>query len=145
MFLGEFTHTIDEKGRLTIPSKYRLYLDEGMVVTRGLDRCIAVYPMEAWKTLAEKIMALPSTPKPSREYSRLVFSAASDLHADRQGRILIPSVLYEYAAIDSDAAIIGMYSRFEIWNPKHWAEHRALMEQDAEFMAERLAEHGMAI
>jgi MraZ protein len=145
MFLGEYTHTIDEKGRLTVPSKYRLYLDEGMVATRGLDRCIAVYPMDAWKTLVEKVTALPATPRPTREYSRLIFSAASDLQADRQGRILIPAVLYNYAEIDSEATIIGMNNRFEIWNPKHWAEYRASMETDAEFIADNLAEHGIAI
>jgi MraZ protein len=145
MFLGEYAHTIDEKGRLTVPSKYRHYLDGGMVVTRGLDRCIAVYPMDTWKALVEKITALPSTPRPAREYSRLIFSAASDLQADRQGRILIPSVLYNYAEIDSEAAIIGMNDRFDIWNPRIWAEYKALMEKDAEFIADKLAELGIAI
>ena len=145
MFLGEYAHTIDDKGRLTIPSKYRQYLAAGLVVTRGLDRCIAAYPMEAWKTLAEKILALPSTPKPSREYSRLIFSAASDLQPDRQGRILIPTVLYSYAEIETEAILIGRYDTFEIWSPKRWAEYRVPMEKDAEFIDAKLAEYRLAI
>jgi len=145
MFLGEYLHTIDDKGRLTIPSKYRAYLEDGMVATRGLDRCIVVYPMNEWKSLVDKIMGLPSTPRPTREYARLIFSAAADLRVDRQGRILIPAVLYNYAEIDSEAVIIGMNNRFEIWQPKRWAEYRKTMEQNAEFIADKLAEHGLAI
>lgn len=145
MFLGEYLHTIDEKGRITIPAKFRAFLDTGMVATRGLDRCIVVYPTDAWKALVDKIMGLPSTPRPMREYARLIFSAAADLRVDRQGRILIPSVLYNYAEIDSEAIIIGMQDRFEIWQPKRWQEHRKTMEQDAEFIADKLAELGLAI
>ncbi len=145
MFLGEYLHTVDEKGRLTIPSKYRVHLEDGMVATRGLDRCIVVYPMKVWKDLVDKIMSLPSTPRPTREYARLIFSAASDLRADRQGRILIPAVLYNYAEIDSEAVIVGMNNRFEVWQPKRWEEHRKAMERDAEFIADKLAEHGLAI
>lgn len=145
MFLGEYLHTIDEKGRLTIPSKYRVHLEDGMVATRGLDRCIVVYPMSEWMTLVDKIMALPSTPRPMREYARLIFSAASDLRADRQGRILIPAVLYNYAEIDSEAIIVGMNNRFEVWQPKRWEEYRKTMERGAEFIADKLAEYGLAI
>lgn len=145
MFLGEYLHTIDEKGRLTIPSKYRAYLEDGMVATRGLDRCIVVYPLDAWRALVDKIMALPSTPRPTREYARLIFSAASDLRADRQGRILIPAVLCTYAEIDSEAVIVGMNDRFEVWQPKRWEEYKKIMERDAEFIADKLAEHGLAI
>ncbi len=145
MFLGEYTHAIDEKGRLTIPSKYRFYLEGGMVVTRGLDRCIAVYPTEEWKLLVERIMSLPSTPRPAREYTRLIFSAASNLRMDRQGRILIPSVLARYASLDSEATIIGINNRFEIWNPSRWEEQRTALEEKAEFIADALAEHGIAL
>ena len=145
MFLGEYTHTIDDKGRLTIPSKYRFYLEGGMVATRGLDRCIAVYPTEEWKSLVERIMSLPSTPRPSREFTRLIFSAASDLKMDRQGRILIPSVLANYSSLDSEAAIIGINNRFEIWNPRRWDEQRTALEERAEFIADALAEHGIAL
>jgi len=145
MFLGEYTHTIDEKGRLTIPSKYRFYLEAGMVVTRGLDRCIAVYPTDEWKTLVERIMSLPSTPRPSREFTRLIFSAASDLKMDRQGRILIPSVLANYASLDLEATIIGINNRFEIWNPARWVEQRTVLEEKAESIADALAEHGIAL
>ncbi len=142
MFLGEYTHTIDEKGRLTIPSNY---LEAGMVVTRGLDRCIAVYPTDEWKTLVERIMSLPSTPRPSREFTRLIFSAASDLKMDRQGRILIPSVLANYASLDLEATIIGINNRFEIWNPARWVEQRTVLEEKAESIADALAEHGIAL
>ncbi len=145
MFLYEYLHTIDEKGRITVPAKYRPFLEAGMVATRGLERCIVVYPMDAWKALVDKIMGLPSTPRPMREYARLIFSAAADLRADRQGRILIPPVLYNYAEIDSEAMIIGMWDRFEIWQPKRWKEYRDAMERDAEFISDKLAEHGLAV
>lgn len=145
VFLGEYSHTIDEKGRLTIPSKYRFYLEDGLVVTRGVDRCIVAYPIEEWKALVAKVMSLPSTPKPSREFARLIFSAASDLKMDRQGRILLPSVLAQYANIDSEAIIIGMSNRFEVWNPKQWEENRALLEDKAESLVEALADYGIAI
>lgn len=145
MFLGEYTHTIDDKGRLTIPSKYRPLLQAGLVVTRGPDRCIAVYPMDAWKELVEKIKSLPKTPKPMRQYTRLIFSAASDLLMDRQGRILIPSVLSRYAEIDSEVIITGMNDRFEIWNPTRWEENRTVLEKDEGAITDDLAEYGIAL
>jgi MraZ protein len=145
MFLGEYTHTIDDKGRLTIPSKFRPYVEEGLVITRGLDRCIAAYTIEDWNSLVDKVMSLPSTPKPSREYARLIFSAASHVKMDGQGRILIPSVLANYAQIDSESTVIGVNNRFEIWSPKRWEEHRLALEEKADDIAEALAEYGIAI
>ncbi|MBU0702394.1 MAG: division/cell wall cluster transcriptional repressor MraZ [Chloroflexi bacterium] len=130
MFLGEFVHTIDEKGRLTVPAKFRDDLDAGLVVTRGIDPCLAIYPMEEWEQLAEKVSALPVTDRRARAFRRLVFAAASDAVPDKQGRVLIPPRLREYAGLDSEVVVIGLDTYVEVWNPDSWGEERKYVEGD---------------
>ena len=130
MFLGEFAHTIDEKGRLTVPAKFRDDLDAGLVVTRGIDPCLAIYPMEEWEQLAEKVSALPVTDRRARAFRRLVFAAASDAVPDKQGRVLIPPRLREYAGLDSEVVVIGLDTYVEVWNPDSWGEERKYVEGD---------------
>lgn len=120
MFLGEYTHTVDEKGRVTIPSRFRAAMAQGVVVTRGFDGCLTVYPMEEWEALARRVSALPITDRSARDFRRFVFSSACDAVPDRQGRILIPSRLLEYAAIDVQVVIVGMNTYLEIWGPESW-------------------------
>ncbi len=131
MFLGEYRHTIDDKGRLTIPAKYRALLAGGLVVTRGLDNNLMAFTMEGWEALAERIKQLPLTDTNAREFKRRVFSGAVDLIPDRQGRILIPPYLREFAHIDSEAIISGMFDYVEIWNADDWQPMREVIEGDA--------------
>jgi len=143
MFLGEFSHTLDEKGRLTIPAKFRDELAGGLVITRGIDRCLSVYPRQVWDGLAEQIAKLPLTQRNARNFGRLMFSGAADFIPDRQGRVLIPQGLRDYAELDSDAIVIGLYDRLEIWNPSSWTNVRAEVEEDPESIAEQLQELGI--
>ncbi|GAB4434302.1 MAG: division/cell wall cluster transcriptional repressor MraZ [Anaerolineae bacterium] len=119
MFWGEYTHTIDEKGRLTIPAKYRIELHEAMI-TRGLDRNLVLYPVAEWEQMAGRLRQLPITDPSARALQRLFFSGAQEVTPDRQGRILIPPYLREYAGIDSNVIIAGMQTYVEIWNPEAW-------------------------
>lgn len=130
MFLGEFTHSIDEKGRLTIPAKYRGELASGVVVTRGLDRNLLMFTMSEWEGLAQKIAQRPISDRSARAFSRRVFSGAVDLVPDRQGRILLPAALREFANLTDDAVIIGMYNYAEIWNAGAWTPVRDDFEND---------------
>ena len=143
MFLGEFSHALDDKGRLTIPAKFREELAGGLVITRGIDRCLSVYPRPVWDGLAERIAKLPVTQRSARDFGRLMFSGAADFIPDRQGRVLIPQGLRDYAGLDGDAIIIGLYDRLEIWNPDSWTNVRANVEADPESIAEQLQELGI--
>ena len=130
MFLGEFIHTIDEKGRLAVPARFRDDLEGGLVVTRGIDRCLAIYPMNAWKRLAKKVDALPMTDRRARAFRRRVFANAADLVPDKQGRVLIPPRLREYAGLDGEVVVTGLSSHVEVWNPDSWGEERERVEGD---------------
>jgi len=143
MFLGEFSHNLDDKGRLTIPAKFRDELAGGVVITRGIDRCLSVFPRVGWDSLAERIAQLPITQRNARNFGRLMFSGAADFIPDRQGRVLIPQGLRAYAGLDGEAVVIGLYDRLEIWNPELWADVKAKVEEDPESIAEQLHEIGI--
>ncbi len=130
MFLGEFVHTVDEKGRLTIPARFRADLDAGLVVTRGIDRCLAIYSMEEWSQLAKQVSALPMTDRRARAFRRLVFANASDATPDKQGRVLIPPRLREYAGLDGEVVVTGLNTYIEVWNQDSWSEERERVEGD---------------
>lgn len=132
MFLGEYTHSIDDKGRLTVPAKFRGDLAKGLVVTRGLDTNLMVFPMDEWEELAQKIAGKPLTDPSTRAFRRRVFSGAVDLAPDRQGRILLPANLREFAHLDGEAVIIGMYSYLEIWSAGSWEPVRDDIESSEE-------------
>ena len=138
MFLGEFEHTIDDKGRLTIPAKFREELRDGIVVTRGLDGCLWAYTRSEWERLAEKISKLPSTNRPARNFARFMFSSAVDSIPDRQGRILVTQNLRDYADIKNETVIIGVMNRIEIWNPTKWAKVIDEVEDTPESMVSQL-------
>jgi len=138
MFLGEFSHTIDDKGRLTLPSKFRALLAGGLVVTRGIDKCLFVFPLNEWQTLAGKVSNLPLVDPQAREFRRLLFSGASDDVPDKQGRVLIPQYLREYASLDGEVVVAGLNTHVEIWSPAAWTEARKGFESgtlDAEHWA----------
>lgn len=133
MFLGEYTHTIDDKGRLTIPAKFRGELAAGLVLTRGFDRNLMVYPMGEWEKLAQEIMARPVSDARTRDFRRRVFSGAVDLEPDRQGRILVPPYLREFAELTSEnkgeVVVVGMFNYIEIWSPEKWSAVKANIEE----------------
>ncbi|HFC11411.1 MAG TPA: transcriptional regulator MraZ [Anaerolineae bacterium] len=128
MFLGEYKHTIDDKGRLTIPAKYRGELAAGLVVTRGLDQNLVIYTLEGWKELAGRITSQSLSNPKMRDLRRRLFSAAVDLRPDRQGRILIPQQLRAFAGIDAAVVVAGMYDYAEIWGIDQWQQRREQIE-----------------
>jgi MraZ protein len=130
MFFGEFTHTFDDKGRLTLPAKYREVLLSGVVITRGIDRCLFVFPRADFVPVAQNIASLPFTDPNNRDFGRLMFSQAADLTPDKQGRVLIPQGLRNYADLNGEAIIIGLFNKLEIWNPSKWAEVQTRVEAD---------------
>lgn len=139
MFLGRYAHNLDAKGRLAIPARYRDALAEGVVLTRGIDRCLALYPLAAWRPLAEKVAALPLTDADARNFRRLVFAEAADLELDGQGRILIPPDLRRYAEIEREALVVGVDTSIEIWSPARWETVSASLDADGAEIAQRLA------
>jgi MraZ protein len=142
MFVGEFVHTLDEKGRLIIPARFRPNLATGAVVTRGLDGCLVLYSNAAWEALAQKVNALPVTDRRARDFRRFVFGSASEAVPDRQGRILIPGFLRQYASLDGEVTVVGNYTYIEIWNLETWRAMRQDVEND-EGNAERWAGLGI--
>ena len=136
MFMGEYNHTVDAKGRLIVPSKFREQLGDEFVVTKGLDGCLFVYENTEWKALEEKLHALPLTNANARKFSRFFLAGASTCEVDKHGRILLPAVLREFAAIDKDAVLVGVGSRIEIWSRDAWNKSNTYddMEEIAENM-----------
>ena len=143
MFIGEFEHTVDDKGRIAIPARFRARLAGGLVVTRGLDGCLFVYPLADWTALAERIAALPMTQAGARQFQRLMFAGAADCQADGQGRIVLPAYLRQYAGIERDAVVIGVHTRVEIWSKARWDEERARVETAGDTIAGQLASLGI--
>lgn len=139
MFLGEFEHTIDEKGRVAIPARFREGVREGLVVTRGFDRCLQAFPRPTWQGLAQRISALSLGNEEARNLRRLIFSGAAELEVDRQGRILIPQNLREYAALAEQVLIAGMNTYFELWSRERWQNVLEELDSKAPAIAEHLA------
>ena len=120
MFLGEFTHTLDSKGRLILPAKFRSALSEGVVVTRGLDGCLFIFTMADFKGLAERAATIPLTHAEGRDFTRMLFSGASDIELDSHGRILLPQVLRDFAHLDGEVTVVGVNARIEVWSREAW-------------------------
>jgi len=143
MFIGEYNHTIDDKGRLAIPVKFRGDLAHGAVVTRGLDASLFLFPKEEWGKLAEKLASLPLGQSNSRAFARLMLAGAMDVTLDKQGRIVLPEYLRSYATIAKTAVIAGLYNRLEIWDEAKWETYKHQVETDADSVAEKLGELGI--
>ncbi len=138
MFTGEYHHTLDGKGRVIIPSRLREGLGEQFVITRGLDHCLFAYPNSEWVRLEQKMKNLPLTKRDSRAFKRLFFSGAMEVEADKQGRILIPQNLRDYAGIEKEIMFIGVSDRVEIWNESAWSQYFGEADQNYEELAEKL-------
>lgn len=131
MFMGEYSHSIDEKGRLIIPSKFRFELGETFVLTRGLDGCLCVYPQAEWNILESKLRALPLTNKNARTITRFLVSGAASCELDKQGRILVPAALREYAGLEKEVVVTGNLERIEIWDKAKWDENSSYDDMDS--------------
>lgn len=143
MFIGEYQHTIDHKGRMAIPAKFRKGLAKGAVVTRGIDNCLFLYPMSEWEDLAEKLKKLPINQANARAFVRLMFAGATDVQINSQGRILIPEYLRKYAGLNKKAIIAGLYNRIEIWAQEKWQIYKSNTERASENIAEQLGDLGV--
>lgn len=143
MFIGEYQHNIDQKGRLAIPVKFRSSLAKGAVVTKGLDNCLFLYPKTEWQKLADKLAALPISKANTRAFSRLMLAGAMDVRLDGQGRIILPDYLRKYAACKKKVIIAGLYNRLEIWDELTWQKYKSGTEKSSTDIAEALGELGV--
>ncbi len=142
MFMGEFQHNIDAKGRLIVPSKLREQLGEKFVVTRGMDGCLFGYPMTQWNELEEKLNEMPLSKKDARAFVRFFYSAATECEIDKQGRINIPATLRSHADLEKECVIIGVANRIEIWNETRWREFTIETEASFDDIAETMVDFG---
>jgi len=142
VFIGEYQHSLDDKGRVSVPAKFRARFADGIVLTRGLDGCLWLYPKSEWDKLAEKISELPITQKNARSFSRFILSGAMELSLDKIGRINIPKYLSDYAKIKGKVAMTGMHNRVEIWSEEAWRAFSQEMEEKSDEVAENLSELG---
>ncbi len=142
MFIGEFHHNIDAKGRVAIPSKFRSRLGGGAVITRGLDQCLTLYPHKNWLVLAEKLSNLSIAQANSRAFNRFMLSGAMDVKLDKQGRIIIPEYLRKYSGIKKKVIIVGLFDKMEIWSEDSWNKYKARTEKNSGEIAEKLGEIG---
>ncbi|MBD8025868.1 division/cell wall cluster transcriptional repressor MraZ [Ureibacillus sp. 179-F W5.1 NHS] len=138
MFMGEYQHSVDAKGRLIIPSKFREELGNTFVITRGLDNCLFGYPMDEWRKLEEKLKELPMTKKDARAFARFFFSGATEVEIDKQGRINIPSTLATYAKLEKECVVLGVSSKIEIWAKDSWESYFNEAEDSFNEIAENL-------
>ncbi|MGI6450323.1 MAG: division/cell wall cluster transcriptional repressor MraZ [Desulfitobacteriia bacterium] len=143
MFMGEYLHTIDSKGRLIIPAKFREALGDKFITTKGLDNCLFLYPQDEWQNFEEKLKKLPISQPNARAFVRFFFSGAAECEFDKQGRILLPANLREYAALDKDVVVVGVMSRIEIWDAERWKEYSSEAESNYEKAAESLVDLGI--
>lgn len=142
MFIGEYRHSLDTKGRLAIPVKFRDALERGAVVTKGIDRCLVLYPLKEWNMLAERISQLPPNQADARAYTRSTFAAAMDVECDKQGRIIVPEYLRTYAQMKKNLILAGLYNRLELWDEAVWQEYKTQTEEQSIDIAERLSALG---
>jgi MraZ protein len=144
MFIGEYNHNLDEKGRLAIPSKFRALLKGGAVVTRGLDNCLYLYPKKQWTKVAEKLASLPTTSNPAaRAYTRSVLGGAMEVDFDSQGRVVLPEYLRTFSSLQKKVVVVGLFDKLEIWSEDNWSKYRNQAEKDNNNLAESLGELGI--
>lgn len=143
MFIGEYSHNIDAKGRIAVPAKFRNELSAGAIVTRGLDKCLFVFNAKDWEALAQKLIALPLAQANSRAFSRLMLAGAVDCELDGQGRILLPEYLRKYAGLKKETTVAGLYNRIEIWDAEIWNAYKEKTESSSDEIAEKMGELGI--
>jgi MraZ protein len=143
MLIGEYKHTLDPKKRLSLPSKWRKELGKSLVVTRGLDNCLFVYPLKEWKKITEKIGQLPLGQADTRSFNRFFLAGAVEVEVDSVGRILVPDFLKDFGRLDSKVVLAGIHDRIEIWDENRWEKYKRSIEKQADSLAEKLGEIGV--
>ena len=143
MFIGEYQHNIDVKGRMAVPAKFRGKLGAGAIITRGLDKCLFIFAAKEWEALAAKINALPISQANSRAFSRFIMSGATDVEFDAQGRVLIPENLRNYAQLSKAVVVTGVFNRIEVWAESVWKKYKNKTENSSEEISEKLHEFGI--
>ena len=143
MFMGEYNHIIDAKGRLIIPARFRELLGEEFILTKGLDGCLSIYPMDAWEAFETKLRALPLTNKNARTFTRFFVAGATNCELERQGRILVPQTLREFAGLEKEVVLTGNLDRIEIWSKEKWSENCNYDDMDS--IAESMQDMGIII
>jgi len=143
MFIGEYAHNLDDKGRLAIPKKFRQAIQIGAVVTRGLDNCLFLYTKSEWQKLAEKLANLPFAQANTRAFARLMLAGAMDVEVDKQGRIMLPEYLRTFADLHKTIIVAGLYNRLEIWDQEKWSKYKTKTEKKSSEIAEQMGELGV--
>lgn len=143
MFMGEYHHTLDAKGRLIVPARFREGLGDTFIVTRGLDQCLFAYPMSEWRDIEEKLRALPLTKADARSFVRFFFSGAIECELDKQGRIMLPQNLRDYAHMEKDVVAVGVSTRVELWSAERWKEYVESASESFDAIAESIVDLGI--
>lgn len=143
MFIGEYIYSIDQKKRLAVPAKFRQVLGKKAVITRGIDECLVIYPLNEWVKLARKLESLPASQMAARGFVRIMLAGAVDVALDKLGRIVVPDYLKQYAGLKKEVAILGLSNRIELWDEKRWQQYKQKTEKEVGDMAERLKELGV--
>lgn len=143
MLIGEYKHNLDSKKRMAIPAKFRKEIGKKVVIAKGQDQCLSVYPISEWEKVAEKLSELPTGSADARNFVRPFLAGATDVEIDALGRILIPDYLKEFAGLKDKAVIVGIYKRFEIWNEENWENYKQRIEKQTDMLAEKLGELGV--
>ena len=142
MFTGEYRHSVDGKGRVAVPARFRTQLVGGAFVARWIDECLGIFPREAWDAFAAKVAALPVTNASARTFSRFIFSGAFEVELDAQGRVVVPQGLREWAGLGTEAVVVGSRDHIELWEPDRWARYSAAMTSP-DVLAEHLQDLGI--
>ncbi len=143
MLIGEYTHTVDEKNRISLPSKFRREVGRKIVATHGLDNCLFLYQMKEWEKISEKLAGLGMGQSDTRGFNRFILAGAVEIDVDSNGRILIPDFLKEFAQLGEKVVFAGVHNRIEIWNVEKWTEYKKKIEKQADVMAEKLGSIGV--
>jgi MraZ protein len=142
VFTGEYRHTVDDKGRIAVPARFRVQLEGGAVISRWIDGCLAIHSRSGWDALATRVAGLPITDSAARLFQRQIFAGALEAELDRQGRVLVPAYLREETGLATDAVVVGVRDHAEIWAPVRWADYRRAMDDPGAF-AEAIAGLGI--
>lgn len=143
MLIGEYHYNLDSKGRIAVPAKLRNLLSEEVIITRGLDNCLFVFPKKDWEEISLKIKNLPLSQANSRAFARLMLAGAMSVEMDKQGRIIIPDYLRKFAELKKKVVIAGVYNRLEIWDEQKWEEYKRKTEKESGEIAEKLSDLGI--
>ena len=145
MLIGEYQHNLDAKGRIFVPAKFREDLGEGFLVTKGIGKCLFVFSKEEWNNFSEKLRQIPMTDTSSQSFIRMLFASACECDPDKQGRILLPSVLREFAGLEKDVVLVGVASRIEIWSKDRWLQSISTYDDDMDEVAANMESLGFSI